>query len=205
MILRASFLVAPLLMLSASATAQVIVYDSVSGGFESNLSVGHPFDGSMVGGGYKEIASPFSPSQTILLQSISVVAGVTNGPGNAKISLYADEGNSPGNLLESWVIGSMTNTATLFEVHSNSNVQLNIGSQYWVSVAALFDITDGTWCPSNSMGNGRLALRLESGGSFSSYPTGPFGTLIINGSAVPEPSTIFLLGFLPMILRRRAK
>lgn len=193
-----------LLSLAVTPVYAQASYDSLSGGFESNLFIGHPFDGILIGGGYKEIASSFSVSQSLTLGSIDLALGITSGSGTAQVFLYADSGNEPGAILESFSITGIGTTASIFRVESSVQPLLTSGQNYWISVAAGAPDTDGTVCLSLTAPDVRVGFRGTPGGAFGQFEMSAAPAMRIN-SAVPEPASIGVLGIGLLALARRRR
>lgn len=90
----------------------------------------------------REIAVPFTPNFTFTLHGITLPLSYSGGDNNATISLLADAGGLPGNILDTWGVPNLpsdsppSSTTTVLDTF---NTMLQAGQQYWVEVQAFGD------------------------------------------------------------------
>jgi PEP-CTERM motif len=193
----------------------------------SNLGPGDSYAGTAGGWtlgdppDYVVTASAFTAGVSLDLSKIEVAAGLVLGPNGAPtgvnqltISLDTDSAGSPGAVLESFTItGAMPILGTFSSGHlvtatSVLHPLLTAGTQYWVVLSVPDDgMSHAAW-DLNSLGDTGPIVQ-ENHGIEIFHATDASGAMRITGQAVPEPSSIVLVGIsavagLGRRLRRRS-
>jgi len=153
-------------------------------------------------------AAAFSPSATVNLTSLTGSWAANNffSPNVGStviISLSMDSNGLPGTKLESWTplavapVGSSAPYTQNYTLTSLSNPLLSVGNTYWVQMV-FPDSTDGdtlAWGFSDSAPPGNFAEGFSPLHSFDVHSLTNTVALEVQGqAAVPEPSTMLLLG-----------
>lgn len=159
--------------------------------------------GLIFGSGGSVLADGFAASVSATLNQISVVVeyqdivplGVT-GRSPMLLTLFRDNGNSPGTSIESWIVPLNTaeTTLTIVTVSSISNAVLVAGQQYWLSEVPTDPIHTGIGWGLASSGPPGIQLPIATTNTGVNTGWGPTGLNIANefsvtGTAVPEPAT----------------
>jgi hypothetical protein len=174
--------------------------------------------GALFGNGGVVVADAFTApvSATLFqiavdIQYITTLPGVT-GTSPMLLSLFADNSNSPGSLIESWTVPlspPSDTTLTLVTVTSLTNALLMAGHEYWLSEVPTDPLHTGIgWgLPVTGI---QLPIAESTTGTNSGW--GVIGLNLANefsvsGNTVPEPATlgITVLGLLSIISFRRNK
>lgn len=179
----------------------IVLYDTVGNGRFAT----HGFH--VFGADFFE-AYPFVPFTTTRLSSVEI--GISRAPGSqgsptAFVTLYADRGGLPGDVLErmpvslthNWVAG---NPPPPVSVASGVMPVLTTGRQYWLGAAGGTDTTVGAWAINGIEHTGPSALWSDGSWHFRPELDGIGGwtsafrvTGLADQSAVPEPTSILLL------------
>jgi len=181
----------------------------------SDFGSGHTYDCcSAAGIGFGENAIwavPFSVSSANDLNQIDMALGWDSGSNSAIVTLNSDTGGLPGAVIESWTVSNLPAFATTNNVIQTLNPVSTVtlsGGLYWIVVAAGASDTAVSW-NINSLSIFGPSFSSSFGGSF--VPVGGIGlafdVLGTPVSAVPEPSSFWLLGTMfvgLLVLWRRA-
>jgi hypothetical protein len=173
---------------------------------------GHSFDN---GGGIEvgtangvitiTAAMAFTPNMTAPLFAIDVAIGSESVTGTQfNLALVTDNGGQPGSVLESWSLTATFLSVTCahcFETaFSTQNPILQAGTQYWLVASpgpnpTPISFVDDAWL-SNSIGVlGTSASSVDGGKTWGIHTNGGLAAFDVRGiTAVPEPSTLALLG-----------
>lgn len=179
-----------LLSLAQFANAD-IVYTTFGSGNSYDTTGGVVISGTNNGAGYFAQANQFAPTGTYTLDSVSVPIFGQDG---ISILIAADASGKPGTTVEN--LGSITpgNTLSINTINSSSRPLLTAGLNYWLILEPTDPGSgiDGGWSfstPSTPPGERKTSPT-------GSWVTSPFGgeAFEIDGTAVPEPSSFFLLG-----------
>jgi hypothetical protein len=186
---------------SSSAYADAIVYstfgpgDSYNTGSTGNTSWTIGGDGGPFGNFQDEIGASFVPSgSSYTLDSIRV--GAFHLTGVNQLTVFLASGlTQPGSPIESFSVTGVPSTATILTFDSLLHPLLTVGTRYWV-VLTETDLTAGdmewNW---NSQGltgfsyrntNTQNAWTVDAGEATPAFD--------VSGTAVPEPTSLLLLG-----------
>jgi hypothetical protein len=153
----AAMLLAGLLM-GSGAFAQQVLYSTFGPDQTYSSSVGAVF-------GYFLSSSPPGPGPIIVeanafvvpggplsgryvFTQIDVAIGNLTGTNLFQVQLAADSGGTPGTVLETWTISSISNSLQpqVFTVYDSLHLQLVAGRQYWVTVGIVpVPLAEGEW------------------------------------------------------------
>jgi PEP-CTERM motif len=198
-------------------------YEATGGGLDpvlfSNFGPGHSYDvsaGNPVGddffGGVEWQGETFTPAVTARLSTIEIALSNTGGFSDAiTVALRSDQANSPGAILEAFIIPSGT-VGPLGANHppitlsSSSTPLLVAGVPYWLTAGA--PATSAYAWNFNSTGeNANHAISLDGGATWFVGASGFFtpGAFDVDGNIVPEPGTFGLLATGTMIFASRRR
>jgi hypothetical protein len=185
--------------ISSHALADVI-FSNFGPGYSYNVSsgnvVGDGFDGSI----YSE-GDSFAPIQNAVFGSLRIALSEVF-PGSQgtslTISLTADSGNTPGAVLESWLLapgslGLLGNNNAPVVLNSSLNLTLLAGTEYWItaSLGGMGNSVAWNW---NSTGDMNAHAINDGSGWFSPSGMTPGAFEVDSAASVPEPSTLALFG-----------
>ncbi len=160
-------------------------------------------------GGGVVIADGFVAPITAALYQVSVAVeyedfpalGVT-GRSDMLLTLLADNGNSPGTTIESWIVplSPLDTSLSVVTVNSTTNALLTAGHEYWLSEAPVDSSNTGIGWGLASAGDPSIELSIAETTNGTNSGWGPTAVNIANefsvlGSAVPEPATFWMTGF----------
>ncbi len=140
-------------------------------------------------------AFPFTPASTVYFTELDIAlkyGGV--GANSMTVDLMSDN-SGPGSVLESWSISGLpfeTTCCSLTALSGNGTIPLESGSTYWVGVLPGADDSFGSWAGNTT---GVSATEFENEGTgWSQHGFNSVGAFEVQGSPVPEPGTLSLLG-----------
>jgi hypothetical protein len=146
-------------------------------------------------------ATNFTPAQNYRLTGLDLPLGMVSGPGDFDVLLYADAGDLPGSLLETFHLTGfpVPGPVLLSPISSSLDPVLNGGTQYWVAVTGGTPATFGFW------GLTLFAGDPTAGGASRTFVNGldsgwtrnqgtRVGALEVTGDPVPEPVSTLLIG-----------
>jgi hypothetical protein len=194
------------LLLATHARASVIF---------SNLGPGDSLASPGIGIGFIPFTSTFNyagigftpAGQSYMLDSLELALDLVSGPNVADIFLMSDAGGLPGAVLESFhLTGELTSGAnSLVTINSTHHPLLSAGSQYWI-VAAGGPSSFVTWAQNELQEKGPNVSGPALGSLVRDSDSNVREALLANGTAVPEPGSVFLvtglLGILFVFVRR---
>lgn len=214
--MRALILVALFVLLLAPAVHAITIYSNFGPGYTYNINAAYPVTGIAAPDYDKfDIALDFIPTGTYGLDSITVAMCIGNqsvSVNEVALSICSDAGGQPGAVLESWTIpvpieygfGFIYNPP--LSANSVLNPLLTSGTRYWLLAEAATDESVLEWNLSSPTDVGSLSFRMN-GGAWTTYET-ERSAFQVNGSDIPEPTTLALLGCGILVLlffsRRRA-
>jgi PEP-CTERM motif len=181
-----------------------------------NGKTGGSGQGASVGGGtgpndYDASANQLFPSADVTLDSLRVAAFSGSGPGFMDVVLAADNAGVPGVPLEVFSSVSVPlpaggSVGAIITLNSSLHPQLDAGTSYWLVLEPhdpLAPLTAG-WNLSLPEVHGVSAVQTSPGGPWQNRPEGILSAFEVLGNppvpfapppAVPEPSSLTLLGF----------
>lgn len=150
----------------------------------------------------------FVISSDATFTSLRVAVSLTSGTNSVTVALRNNSAGSPGSVIESFTLTSLTSSSAIYTLTSVTNPTLSGGTTYWVTIFPGGSNTSAPWYV-NNQGIIGLASSFDGGTTWSNQ-AGAKPTLEINGTLapVPEPSTSMLfLGGLGAVglLRLRKK
>ena len=164
----------------------------------SNLATPSAVSGEVVGVDSPdtyEIADAFVPSQTY--QLTLGMASVHSDTGSAPLvaNIWSNSGGSPGSILTSATVpsSSIASSRTTVTFTFPGGVNLLANTMYWFSLTSTAN-TDYVWTTTNNVTTYPEKYRINSGAW--NGPDSPMSTFEVDGTAVPEPSSIFQLAVL---------
>lgn len=149
----------------------------------------------------QESAVGFMPNATAQIGSIDFVASLFRGTNEITLSLVNNNQGVPDTVsstLESWTftgqMGQFGTTAPILTADSILNPLLQAGTFYWLVMSPPVSDTWAEWNV-NSIGDiGPVSFSFDGGSTWSVGQPASRGVFRVNSTAVPEPSTILLLG-----------
>lgn len=181
--------------------SQTIIFDSLSNTPYSGTGLLHA---SPIAASFSTTSSAFDLVDVkVLLNDAGSI-----GSGTTTVSLFSDipgvggAGPTPGSLLTT--IGTLPDTSlttanSVFDFTLGTPFVLSASSRYWIELSSTASSTAHWAYTSSSAGTGVASeyfYSSGSGGTFANNPTGPFYMQV---SAVPEPSTLALLGLSALV------
>ncbi|MGA2068389.1 MAG: PEP-CTERM sorting domain-containing protein [Thermoguttaceae bacterium] len=148
-------------------------------------------------------ACAFTPATTVSFEEMDLAVGYDVGHGGMEnsivVQLRADNSGAPGSVLEAFtftnlpVFGSVS-SGNLRVGDSVLHPELVAGTQYWVTVLPGAAGASDAWNLSSPTVDGLLTGSSNGGSTWGAAIDGQQAGFRIDGSAVPEPSTLALLG-----------
>lgn len=153
--------------------------------------------GYLVGGFIDAMAFTNNTGQNVDLTQIDVaVSGTPGYPMTMTLNLYADNGGVPGALLESWNVNNLPAFGTCCTVSTffdSAGVVLQNGATYLL--AADSKSNPDVWNFNSTGASSAGAISTDGGTIWREYSFNPNGAFDVLGTAaVPEPSTVLLMG-----------
>lgn len=152
------------------------------------------------------IAMPFAVIGTnYTFTSAELALSLAHGTSSLDISLTADAGGLPGDVIETMSVSVLNSQPALVTANSSLLPTLTAGSTYWITAVARGDLS-AVWMFAESLGMpifGTVGFSYNSGDSWSTSSTTPpkdpltsneEAAIRVNGAAVPEPNSLTLLG-----------
>jgi PEP-CTERM motif len=193
-----------------SAQSSVYVYDSFGPGHDFVSYAYWGVDGASGSGGYVGHAESFVPTLSGNLDTVQVACvQLSSGTGLANFHVAADNGGTPGAMLESFMnVVAPASSSSFFLVTMNSITQplLHAGTTYWLYAEPAENTTAMGWFVNDQGYRNDYAQESPPGEWTSASVTfGANGVFAVSVTPVPEPSMLTLLavGAMASLARRR--
>lgn len=147
------------------------------------------------------IGAAFTPDQNYRFDQFQGLLSLSHGVNDAVIKLYADSGNVPGTLLESWhLVNTLTAAAADVTLNSVSHPALIGGQQYWITAGMTDPTSTGVWWINDKV-HGTYTASLN-GGAFTLGSPALFQAFSVSGTptAAPEPANVGLASLGAIVL-----
>jgi len=174
----------------------------------SNLGPGNSFDTStawaiagptsvfamLLGDHPESVGKSFTPSANFDLTQVLLPLESTAGTNGVDVFLENSHSGLPGTILESWSVTGLSSTPKLEDLSASSLQPLSGGMTYWIVVAPLAPDTSAGWMFNDTGDSSEFAFNEGSGWNVFNGGGGGSPALEVTGTAVPEPSTLLLIG-----------
>jgi hypothetical protein len=194
------------LLLPSSLRADIIFTNLAPGQVPGTACCGAFGFGIGSTAGTVALASQFTPGASFTFTDAILPLSVNQGVATADVFLMADVGGVPGAIMEQFVVTGLPGTnpvdpVDMFQVNSVLNPVLQAGISYWLAVSPDGASTSSVSWRRDSTGDLNSASNLAtSTGSLAGPWTFVAGGVVdrpafeIDGTPVPEPSSLLLLG-----------
>jgi hypothetical protein len=188
-----------LFMVPTVSRADDIPFTNFGAAYSYNTGVGNTVGNAFDGNNYAE-GDTFTPSLSESFTSLRIALSCLFGcPDNFDVSLTGSAGGAPGAVLTNFIVNGASlgvfgaNNAPLI-LNPVLSPMLTAGTQYWITVRS--DLNDSIAWNLNSTGDVAANAISSDGGLTWFSPSGqtPGAFEVDGGTAVPEPSTLFLMG-----------
>jgi hypothetical protein len=142
-------------------------------------------------------ANEFTAGATAFVSQIDIAIGKVVGDGGGTASLYTvGSGGVPGTLLGSWdfVAHQTFGDCCAFETISISGGPMLTQSTDYFMVLSADNTSWDAWNQNTTGATGNVLYSTDNGNSWNSNGVATLGTFRIEGTAVPEPGTLVMLG-----------
>jgi hypothetical protein len=215
------FLLALLLALFPLGNAQgIVIFNSFNNNEAGATSTIHNASGKAVAFLMPGSLQP-AGTTSYTLDSVGLRLSGNSASSAIVLSLYSnDGGNTPNTLITSFTAASafsLTGTAATYTFTPTTTVNLVAGARYWVTINTTHSSMGGTlaWHTSSPQPASYSTVGVTTGGAVFGSDSNPGGWtttspnvngLIVNATAVPEPSALALvLGVSLLVPRRRRR
>ncbi len=193
-------------LLSVPALGSVVLYDNFGAGDGYNNDVGGTigFDTNVEQGqGFSISGGDF------FLDSVAAAIGYIEGTNEVTLTLFDDDGGAPGLALESVTLFDMPPGGGIEEPPSlftfSGTTTLTEGVTYWLIASGVNDFSALLLWNFNSTGALLDRASRDDGGPWLITPDATALAMRINGSLVPAPGALALLGLAGLTARRRRR
>jgi hypothetical protein len=152
-------------------------------------------NGLVVGFTGGAVADSFTPAESFILDNLEVAVILPTEGDSARFSIFDTVDGLPGNnILESFTFTGPNDSSGIFTSASVLHPVLSAGEEYWIVMDAVTN--NATWNSAGTFTPGVAALALNDidPPSWVSRDGVSQGGVALDGSAVPEPASLFLSG-----------
>jgi hypothetical protein len=185
---------------SGAAAASSIVFTNLGPGDTYLTSGGTPVTGPtnvflIFTGTDIDRAMGFVPLITSTVDSISLALGLEVGTNALSVALANDSGGLPGAILESFHFTGIPAfpASSLLTAASSAHPLLQAGTPYWLVADASSD-TAAVWMFNSIGATGPIASQTNGAGFVLAGPGSTSSAFQVEGTPVPEPAAVLLLG-----------
>jgi MYXO-CTERM domain-containing protein len=151
-------------------------------------------------------AAAFTPDQAFMLDSVELAlsfAGALGTTGDVEVVLFADAAGLPGAVIESLGTVDVLEGSAIYTVDPVADVELEAGTTYFLGARNASATTEAVWAwnLTGDMGNYVKAYIIP----WQFVDSQPAAAYRVNGSVVPAPGAVALLGLAGVIGRRRRR
>jgi hypothetical protein len=181
-----------LFFLNASAQAAV-VYDNFGSGMSFDASTGQGVGGQADG----EYGLSFTPSESGYVSRLTVAVSSYPGAGEVVFSLYDDNLDEPGTVLESFALSNLPDFESSFSpqiMTASGTTYLNSSQPYWLIASQPNHPDIAAWQSSTVSKDTLIAFRDTQFTSWVTMTHERQWTLRVETGEVPIPSAVWLFG-----------
>jgi hypothetical protein len=189
------FALAVLCIISIPAAADTI-YNNFDAGDSYNCCNGWTVSGPGSPPGEFISANEFTAGATGFVSQIDLAIGVVTGDGGGTAALYTVSNGIPGTLLGSWDYVAhqpFGNCCAIESISISGGPQLTSGIDYFLVLSA-DNPTWNAWNQNTTGATGEDLFSQDGGQTWNDNGIQTLGTFRIEGTAVPEPGTLVMLG-----------
>jgi len=172
------------------------IYNNFDAGDSYNCCNGWTVSGHGSPPGQFITANSFTAGATGFVTQIDLAVGVVTGDGGATAALYTVDNGIPGTLLGSWdFVAHQTfgNCCAIETIDISGGPQLTSGTDYFMVLTA-DNITWDAWNYNTTGATGLDLYSQDDGQTWNSNGVTTIGAFRIEGTEVPEPGTLVMLG-----------
>ena len=195
-----------LLLSPCPALGDDVIFGNLGPGTSFDTNIGWAVAGPtslfamLLGGRPESVGKSFTPSANFDLSQVLVPLVSNAGTNGVHVFLESSTSGLPGAILESWSVAGLSSVPTLQNVSASGVLPLSGGTLYWIVVAPIAPDTSAGWMFNDTGDSSEFAF--DNGSGWSVFDPGGqcsaghcvSPALEVTGTAVPEPSTLLLLG-----------